>query len=399
MRWFHRSIVLAALVATVPCVADIQGFVLRLEEGATDQPIESWVAYGVDDKVHYARCLPSAADCTRASTDADVAERRTVAASLWISELGRSLGLDRDVLRHPASAAKRIDASIQALQLIVNDGAAAPSAEVATEQELGGVEPPPGGYSDAEREEARRKLARLAGKDGYRERFRQARELMAALEPPTQETPNLILEGADRRSTKVRAPFNLDTTAVKTTPAFVRTSDLITGLEWTALRATGATWATAAAQCRAADAGTVPTTEQATQAAPWLGKSPLMQPLRDRAGKGAVRFWLNSARSFRVNPTIRQGMLPTANLNGQKVYHYYQAEFGYFELLPDDPKGGRALLDKPSSQVSPRFESKSYPGGGSGISLVEPKDEEILTNLGPQTSTTGVLCVRKLPQP
>jgi hypothetical protein len=375
MNLVRRLLLALGLLAPLAARADIEGFVLRLERTERDEPIESWVVYEGNDEVHYSRCQPSAEECTRESPEQDVAERRKVTKSAWLSEVARTFGLDARVLLNAEASARRIDASIEALKELEAD------MDTATERE---------------REEAKTKLATLTKKDGYRDRFIQARALAAAIAPPGEGDANLVIESSDRRAYRARWPFNFAADAFESTNAYVRGTDVLTGLVWTALKGKQSTWNDASAHCAAENAGSAPTSEQLTAAAPWLAASPLAAVLREAGKTEQARFWLRGGSSFREDPSDPKAP-PTAEGAELKVFHSFGARFDFYRLEASRPEGGQSFFESPAGRAAPSIvhQPASGPYGRAHDVLVDPSEQDLLAFLGQKTSGMGVLCVQR----
>lgn len=355
--------------------ADIEGLTLRLDKTDRDEPIESWIVFENEAGVHYYRCLASAAECTRESKEGDIAQKRTVTKALWLSEVARTYGLDARILLNETASAKRIDAAIEALRALESD-------ERATTDE---------------RAKAKLKLEQLTKKDGYRDRFHQARALAKALPKPTGDESNLVLEASDKRSYRTLWPFNFDEKAVESTETALKAADVVTGLRWSALKAKKASWLDAGTVCKDADAGVVPSAEQARAAAPWLlalfGKT----LAAEGSPGGSARFWLPAGNVKRVDPVFRNGVEPPATATGVgKVYHYYEGLFDYFQLDAKSASGGSVVTLVPAEKGYPTITQKLPTIGliKPYDEVTEPKTEDVLVKVGAKTPEYGVLCVR-----
>lgn len=338
-----------------------------------DEPIDTWTVFRKDDNVHYWICNSKAVTCTSDSKAEDVAEKRDVPYNTWLGELARQYQLDAKVLLNGTASARRIDATIAALKGIVAEDSDA---------------------SNDERREAKEKLDALTKKGGYKDRFTLARTLSAAVE----KGKDLELEASDRRATHVRWPLNFDFKPVVRTEKTVRTTDILTELEWIVPLKTTARRSGITAACEALEAR-VPTAAEAQAATPWLVASPLGKELErtnsKTVGAEGPAFWLPSAGSaVRVEPEWRgPGVRPaTAEHNGTKAYHFWEGRFELFDF------GGTGVTRSysPAEKVYPRIVSEQ--SGTTYIRIYEvvkdPSSSEVLAKADAFIPALNVLCVR-----
>jgi hypothetical protein len=359
----------------VAAAADVFGFGVPAPM-TRDEPIESWTVFRDDDVVRFWLCAAGAAECSRATGDADVSEKRAVSYRTWLTELARHYQLDGNVLLNASANAKRLEATRAALEAILREDSDA---------------------TDAERDEAQSKLTALTSKGGYEDRFQQARRLAAAIEG--EATP-LTLEASDRRAFRVRWPFNFDFASVVETRERVSASDVLTGLEWLVLRSNPQRWDGARAACRALGARP-PSAAEAREAAPWLSVSPLAKAIDIRnsalVGSNAPTFWLDASFGpLRVDVRPSNGGQVQAiveSASGTKAYHYWEGRFDFFELRAE----GTARSFSPNHKVRPAIVSEKF---GSRYVVIrdvvrDPSAEEVLQQTVGHTPTLSVLCVRR----